>query len=71
MIEEHGARSGLTGLIAGVHAVTRSIADACDVPDLALTVVVTGDITASVRERSQVERDFTPERSGGIVKGKT
>ncbi|WP_328743789.1 hypothetical protein OHT57_00425 [Streptomyces sp. NBC_00285] len=47
------------------------VADEFDVPDLELTVVLTGDITASIRARSEIERDFTPERSGGIVKGKT
>lgn len=36
-----------------------------------MTVVLSGDITASIRARSETERDFTPERSGGIVKGKT
>ncbi|WP_164385783.1 hypothetical protein [Streptomyces sp. OM5714] len=36
-----------------------------------LTVVLTGDITASIRAHSEIERNFSPERSGGVVKGKT
>ncbi|WP_141689613.1 hypothetical protein [Streptomyces sp. DI166] len=47
------------------------VADEFDVPALGLTVVLTGDITASIRAHSEIERDFVPERSGGIVKGKT
>lgn len=34
-------------------------------------MVLTGDVTASIHAHSEVERNFTPERSGGIVKGKT
>lgn len=71
VIEEHGARPCLTGFIEDVHAVIRVVAETLDVPEMELTVVLTGDITASVRAHSQIERDFTAERSGGIVKGKT
>ncbi|MGW7645466.1 hypothetical protein [Streptomyces bobili] len=71
VIEEHGARPGLTGFVESVHAMIRVVAEELDVPEMELTVVLTGDITASVRAHSQIERDFTAERSGGIVKGKT
>ncbi|WP_157839120.1 hypothetical protein [Streptomyces flavidovirens] len=72
VIEEHGARPDLAGLIESVHATICVIAEEFDVPEMMLTVVLTGDITASVRAHSEIERDFTPERSGGgIVKGKT
>ena len=47
------------------------VAEELDVPQMHLTVVLTSDITASIRAHSEIERDFTPERSGGIVKGKT
>ncbi len=47
------------------------IADGSGVPDVDLTVVLTGDITASIRARSETERDFSPERAGGTVTGKT
>lgn len=70
VIEEH-ARPGLTGFIDSVHAMISVVADEFDVPALELTVVLTSDITASIRAHSEIERDFVPERSGGIVKGKT
>ncbi|WP_344500458.1 hypothetical protein [Streptomyces enissocaesilis] len=47
------------------------VADRSGVPEMELTVVLTSDITASIRARRDIERDFTPERSGGMVKGKT
>ncbi|MFD5398614.1 hypothetical protein ACFWJW_30935 [Streptomyces sp. NPDC127097] len=71
VIEEHGARPGLTRVIESVHAMICVIADDFDVPDLELTVVLTGDITASIQARSETERDFSPERVGGTVRGKT
>ncbi|MFI0990595.1 hypothetical protein [Streptomyces exfoliatus] len=71
MLEEHGARSGLVGFIETVHAEMSSLAGAYAVPEIELTVVLTGDITASIRAHSAIERNFTPERSGGVVKGKT
>lgn len=71
VLEEHGARSGLVGFIETVHSVMSAVADECAVPEMNVTGVLTGDITASIRARSETERDFTPERSGGIVKGKT
>lgn len=71
VIEEHGARPGLTGFVESVHEMISAIADEVDVPSTELTVVLTGDITASVRARSETEKNFTPERSGGIVTGKT
>ncbi|MFF5130971.1 hypothetical protein ACFY41_29115 [Streptomyces syringium] len=71
VIEEHGARPGLAKIIEDVHAVICVIADEFGVPDLELTVVLTGDITASIQARSETERDFSPERVGGTVKGKT
>ncbi|MFH8342653.1 hypothetical protein [Streptomyces sp. AM6-12] len=50
-----------------IHVVAKEF----DVPEMELTVGLTGDITASVRAHSRIERDFTAERSGGIVKGRT
>ncbi|MCM2388145.1 hypothetical protein [Streptomyces albipurpureus] len=47
------------------------LANECAVPEMDLTVVLTGDITASIRAHSESDRNFTPERSGGIVEGKT
>ncbi|MFD8322677.1 hypothetical protein [Kitasatospora purpeofusca] len=71
VIEEHGARPGLAGFIETLHGRICEMAEALGVPDVDLTVVLTGDITASVRARSETERDFTPERAGGTVRGKT
>lgn len=71
VVEEHGARPGLAGFIESVHSMISTVADEFDVPESELTVVLTGDITASIRARSETERDFAPERPGGIVKGKT
>ncbi|MFB7825309.1 hypothetical protein [Streptomyces hydrogenans] len=71
VLEEHGARSGLIGFIERVHSAMSTLAGAYAVPEMELTVVLTGDITASIRAHSAIERDFTPERTGGIVKGKT
>ncbi|MEU7031382.1 hypothetical protein AB0A60_32400 [Streptomyces sp. NPDC046275] len=71
VLEEHGARFGLVGFIETVHSMMSVLANECAVPEMELTVVLTGDITASIRAHSDIERNFTPERSGGIVKGKT
>ncbi|MEU3091236.1 hypothetical protein ACWCQ0_38605 [Streptomyces massasporeus] len=71
VIEERGACPGLTGFIESVHVMISTVADEFGVPDMELTVVLTGDITGSIRARSEIERDFAPERAGGIVKGKT
>jgi len=71
VIEEHGASTGLTGFIENMHATICAIAEEFDVPEMELTVVLTGDITASVRAHSQIEQDFTAERPGGTVRGKT
>ncbi|WP_032769862.1 hypothetical protein [Streptomyces sp. CNS654] len=71
VLEEHGARSGLVEFIEAVHAGMSKVADECGVPEMELTVVLTGDITASIRAHSEIERNFSPERSGGVVKGKT
>ncbi|WP_328842647.1 hypothetical protein [Streptomyces sp. NBC_00258] len=47
VIEEHGARPGLTRFIESVHSMISVVADELDVPESELTVVLTGDITAS------------------------
>ncbi|MEU1265628.1 hypothetical protein ABZ473_26870 [Streptomyces cellulosae] len=57
MIEQHGARPGLTGFIENIPAVIRVVAEEFDVPEMELTVVLTGDIKASVRAHSQIEWD--------------
>ncbi|MFD8802986.1 hypothetical protein [Streptomyces atroolivaceus] len=71
VLEEHGARPGLVEFIEAMHSGMSMLADECGVPEMELTVVLTGDITASIRARSEAERNFSPERSGGVVKGKT
>ncbi|MET8514368.1 hypothetical protein [Streptomyces sp. NPDC005077] len=71
VLEEHDARCGLIEAIEGVHSMVSVLAAESGVPEMALTVVLTGDITASIRAHSEIERDFTPERSGGVVRGKT
>src|SRR5262245_37394 len=42
-----------------------------DVPPIDLTVVLTADMTSSVRRRSRNEQTFQSERLGGNVAGKT
>ncbi|MFE9637123.1 hypothetical protein [Streptomyces sp. NPDC006463] len=54
-----------------MHPMICVIADGFGTPDVDLTVVLTGDITASIRTRSETERDFSPKRAGGTVAGKT
>jgi hypothetical protein len=49
-------------------ALTR-VAEALEVPDFALTVVLSGDLATSVARRG--EPDFHTERVGGLVAGKT
>ncbi|MGW1093340.1 hypothetical protein ACWD4L_46035 [Streptomyces sp. NPDC002596] len=69
VIEEHGARPGLTKFVENVHAVISGLAAELDVPAFHLDVVLTCDITASIRACG--EAAFTPERGAGLVKGKT
>jgi hypothetical protein len=67
--EEHGPVPRAVALLEGFHELMISKARELLVPPFDLTVVVTGDIQASVTQRS--ERDFQPERLGGVVAGKT
>ncbi|MFD0437348.1 hypothetical protein [Streptomyces chartreusis] len=70
VIEEHGARLGLAGHLPGIHTVLASAAaEVWKVPSLELTIVLSGDVAASIADR---EVGFTPERlGGGTVGGKT
>ncbi|MFJ8936424.1 hypothetical protein ACIRL0_12020 [Streptomyces sp. NPDC102365] len=67
--EEHGARPGLVNYVENVYAAVSGIPDELRLPVLDLSVVLTGDVTASIRQRGQ--QNFRPERVGGIVAGKT
>lgn len=68
--EEHGARSGLADLLPVIHAALASAAaEVWEVPSFELTVVLSGDLAASIADR---EVGFTRERQGGgRVGGKT
>ncbi|MFC9797795.1 hypothetical protein ACFWGE_10695 [Streptomyces bacillaris] len=69
VIEEHAARPGLSPYVENVYAVVADVPAELGMPAMDLSVVLTGDLTASIRQRG--ERDFQPERTGGIVTGKT
>jgi hypothetical protein len=53
----------------GLHEIMISKARDLQVPPFDLTIVATGDMTASVTARREL--DFQPERLGGTVTGKT
>ncbi|MFJ4633766.1 hypothetical protein [Streptomyces sp. NPDC088847] len=68
--KEHGARSGLADDLPAIHAVlAAAAADVWEVPSFELTIVLSGNLAASIADR---EVGFTPERlGGGTVGGKT
>ncbi|MFD8439981.1 hypothetical protein ACFV2I_33440 [Streptomyces microflavus] len=68
--EEHDARRGLADQLRVIHAALASAAaDIWQVPSFELTIVLSGDLSASIEDR---EAGFTPERlGGGTVGGKT
>ncbi|GAA4947275.1 hypothetical protein GCM10023205_03950 [Yinghuangia aomiensis] len=69
IVEERNPKPGLITAVEHVQDVVWAIAAECDVPSFSLTVVLTGDITASVQRYG--EPGFQPERLGGTVAGKT
>ncbi|MEU3495402.1 hypothetical protein ABZ747_18175 [Kitasatospora cineracea] len=68
--EEHGARGDLAQHLPAIHAAMASAAaDVWSAPPFELTIVLSGDLAASIADR---EAGFTPERlGGGTVGGKT
>ncbi len=67
--EEHGARSALADQLHKVHAALVAVVEVWAVPPFELTIVLSGDLAASIADR---EDGFTPERlGGGTVGGKT
>jgi hypothetical protein len=51
-----------------VHGLMAGLMEKLHVPDIELSIVLTGDITASIRQRG--EESFRPQRIGGQVTGK-
>jgi hypothetical protein len=68
-VAEHGADAGLGEAFEGFHHVISERARELTIPPFCTTVVLTDDLPASVIERGQP--DFTAERLGGNVTGKT
>nr|BEK63608.1 hypothetical protein KPHV_08350 [Kitasatospora purpeofusca] len=69
IVTEYGGQEELAPYVQNVHSFLMSAAIKRGVPDLAVTAVLTGDLTTSIRNLG--ETDFAPERLGGAVAGKT
>jgi hypothetical protein len=69
IIEEHTEPTTLTDLVEQIHPILTDRAQQLEVPPFHLTVVLSGNLTASVIQRGEV--DSQPERVGGVVHGKT
>lgn len=70
VVEEHNADQALT--VTAAKQLCNALADIASnlsVPPFDLTVVLSGDLTASINEHG--EAGFQPERLGGMVAGKT
>ena len=69
VIEEHGSDTGLAAGVDGFHeSIVPRMTD-LGVPSFVLTAVLTNDLASSVVQRGEL--DFTAERLGGSVTGKT
>lgn len=70
IVEEHTEPTDLEPLIENLHEAISVKAEELHVPPIDLTVVLSGDLAASVIKRG--ETDFQPERLlGAVVRGKT
>jgi hypothetical protein len=71
VVEEHEPAQDLRQLVETIHPVLSARAGDLDTLETELTVVLTGDLAASVRRLDPSKLNFTPERIGGIVAAKT
>lgn len=67
--EEYGSQPGLIPFVERLHEQLVVTAKELEVPEINLSVVLTGDIVQSVRDRG--EDGFTSDRGAGLVMGKT
>lgn len=67
--EEYG-ESAYHPLIQPIHSAITTLAEELATPAFETTIIMSGNLTASVDRRGK-EKDFSPERLGGQVAGKT